>query len=139
MAKHLTDIDVQRVVSIIDGWSNEEKFTWEKLCDISLARFNLDTTRQTLQKFLRIKDAYEQKKNALRKNGKANVAPVPSLKIAAKRIAVLEAENARLKREQEQLLAQFMIWQYNAYSRGVTMEQLSRPLPKKHTRTNTDE
>ena len=138
MAKHISDLDIEKIVSLIDGWDDDVKFTWEKLCDTAKEHLSIMATRQTLQKFNRIKDAYEQKKIFLRQNGKVKPKPVPSLNIAAKSIAKLEAENTRLKREQEQLLAQFMVWQYNAYANDMTMEQLNAPIPMKNSRRNVD-
>jgi hypothetical protein len=56
--------------------------------------------------------------------------PIPSsLRVASERIARLENENQRLKREQSALLNQFVVWQYNAHVRGLTNVDLNRPLP----------
>lgn len=139
MAKHLTDHDIERIVLLIDAWDRDVKFTWEKLCAKSLSRLGIETTRQTLQRFTRVKDAYEQLKKSLKHGGsKEKPKTVPSLKIAARRIETLEAENARLKRENENLLAQFVVWQYNAYAHGVPINKLNIPLPPKDTRSNPD-
>lgn len=46
------------------------------------------------------------------------------------RLKRLEAENARLKVENESLLEQFVTWAYNAYLKGMTKESLSTPLPR---------
>ncbi len=138
MAKHISDSDIEKVVSLIDGWDDDNKFTWEKLCEKARESFSIMATRQTMQKFNRIKDAYEQKKITLRQFGKVKPKPVPSLNIAAKRIAKLESENQRLKHEQELLLAQFMVWQYNAYTHGMTMEQLNNAIPMKESRRNVE-
>jgi len=136
MAKHITDKDIEKVVSLIDQWDDEKKFTWDSLCGLALKRYSITATRQTLQGYSRIKSAYSDKKKDLRDNGKRKLKVPPSLNIAAKRIATLEAENNRLKKEQERLLAQFVVWQYNAYAHGITMDELNRPLPKKDSRTN---
>lgn len=53
----------------------------------------------------------------------------PDLRIAKEAIARLEAENSRLKMENDRLLEQFARWAYNAYSKGVPEEVLNRPLP----------
>lgn len=136
MAKHITDQDVEKIVSLIDQWDDEEKFTWDKLCGLAIKRYSIAATRQTLQSYSRIKSAYDDKKEDLRANGKRKEKIPPSLSIAGKRIATLEAENSRLKKEQERLLSQFVVWQYNAYAHGITMDGLNRPLPKKDSRTN---
>ena len=136
MAKHITDQDIEKIVSLIDQWDDGVKFTWENLCGLALKRYSIASTRQTLQGYSRIKSAYDDKKEDLRLNGKRKEKAPPSLNIAAKRIATLEAENSRLKKEQARLLAQFVVWQYNAYAHGITMDELNRPLPKKDSRSN---
>ncbi len=136
MAKHITDQDIEKIVSLIDQWDDEVKFTWESLCSKANKRYSISSTRQTLQGFSRIKSAYLDKKEYIRLNGERTRKVPPSLNIAAKRIAILEAENSRLKKEQERLLAQFVVWQYNAYANGLTMEQLNNPLPQKNSRNN---
>ena len=136
MAKHITDQDIEKIVSLIDQWDDEVKFTWDNLCMLAHKRYSITATRQTLQGYTRIKSVYNDKKQDLRTNGKRKEKIPPSLSIAAKRIATLEAENSRLKKEQERLLAQFVVWQYNAYAHGVTMDELNRPLPKKDNRSN---
>ncbi len=130
MANHLTDKNVLDLVKLIDGWDLNSKFTWGALCVCAEKKLSLNTTRQTLQKFTRIKDAYLDKKEILR-TGLSKPKTPPSLKIAARRIATLEEENARLLREQDRLLAQFQVWQYNSYAHGVTVEMLNRALPAK--------
>jgi len=136
MAKHITDQDIEKIVSLIDQWDDEVKFTWESLCALAVKRYSIAATRQTLQGYSRIKSAFNDKKVDMRANGQRKAKIPPSLNIAAKRIATLEAENNRLKKEQERLLGQFVVWQYNAYAHGVTMDQMNRPLPKKDSRKN---
>lgn len=130
MARHLTDKDIKNIVSILDGWNTDHKLTWDNLCKLALKRHNIGSTRQTIQKPVRIKTAFKDRKKAL-KLGREKPKVPASLNIAAKRIETLENENARLERESNDLLAQFVVWQYNAYANGMTMEQLNRAIPKK--------
>jgi hypothetical protein len=132
MAKHLTDKDIQHIVSLLDGWNLGCKLTWDKLCELALKSYKISVTRQTIQKPVRIKQAYKDRKTAL-KSGQEPAKIPASLSIAAKRIDKLEHENARLQREQDNLLAQFVVWQYNAYANGMTVEQLNRAVPAKNT------
>jgi len=136
MAKHLTDSDIEKLVSLIDQWNDDVKFTWDNLCKLALKRYSISSARQTLEKYSRIKSAFNDKKENLRVNGKRKEKIPASLSIAAKRIANLEAENERLKKEQERLLTQFVVWQYNADAHGLSMDKLNHPLPKKNSRTN---
>ncbi len=61
MAQHLTDQNIQDIVEILDYWSPNEKLTWERLCKAIEVQLELvpAPTRQTLQKFARIKNAYD--------------------------------------------------------------------------------
>ncbi|MDE1237611.1 hypothetical protein [Vibrio aestuarianus] len=134
MAKHLSDKDIADIVELIDSWHFDVKLTWDKLCEQMQSRLRLEHTRQTIQGYHRIKKAFNDKKINLRGGGgKAPKTPA-SLSIAANKIAKLEAENARLKRENSELLSQFVTWQYNAYAHGVSIPQLNTPLPEKKDR-----
>ncbi|MGB2741235.1 MAG: hypothetical protein WBC60_11865 [Cognaticolwellia sp.] len=131
MSKHLTDKNINDIVSLLDGWNIDIKLTWDGLCELALKRLNISSTRQTIQKPIRIKKAFTDRKKAL-KTGLGVPKTPPSLTIAAKRIEKLENENIRLKREQSSLLSQFVVWQYNAYANGLTVEQLNRAMPAKN-------
>jgi hypothetical protein len=48
---------------------------------------------------------------------------------ARETIERLQARVARLEAENGALIEQFVVWLYNANARGVTVEQLTRPLP----------
>jgi hypothetical protein len=133
MAKHLTDKDIKNIVSLLDGWNSDSKLTWDNLCELALKRHNISSTRQTIQKPVRIKTAFNDRKEAL-KSGQEKPKTPASLKIATKRIEKLENENARLESESDDLLAQFVVWQYNAYANGMTVEQLNRSMPAKNAR-----
>ena len=133
MAKHLSDKDIADIVELIDRWHFDVKLTWDKLCEQMQSRLRLEHTRQTIQGYHRIKTAFNDKKINLRGGGKAPKTPA-SLSIAANKIARLEVENARLKRENSELLSQFVTWQYNAYAHGVSIPQLNTPLPEKKDR-----
>ncbi|HDX8401602.1 TPA: hypothetical protein RQN00_001694 [Aeromonas dhakensis] len=134
MAKHLSDKNINDITSLIDGWHPDVKLTWEKLCEQMRSKLGLTHSRQTIQGYHRIKKAFQDKKNKL-KNGKGEPPKTPaSLSIAANKIARLEAENSRLKKENDELLIQFVTWQYNAFAHGVSIPLLNTPLPVKNDR-----
>jgi len=133
MAKHLTDKDIKNIVSLLDGWNSDSKLTWDNLCKLALKRHSISPTRQTIQKPVRIKKAFKDRKKALKLGQEKHKTPA-SLSIAAKRIEKLENENSRLESESNDLLAQFVVWQYNAYANGMTVEQLNRSMPAKNAR-----
>lgn len=53
----------------------------------------------------------------------------PSLKNAQLKIEQLTNTIERLEKENELLLEQLKIWQYNAYCAGLNEHQLNQPLP----------
>jgi hypothetical protein len=126
LAKHLTDRDVERVVEVLDGW--RDKLTWEALCKACEQVIGTKPARQTLAKFVRIEHAFEACKKRL-KEETYEVRLPPSVRVAAERIARLEHENDRLKRENRELLEQFVVWQYNAHIQGLTDRDLNKALP----------
>jgi len=126
MAKHLTNDDIQAIVSLIDAWDG--KLGWEPLCDEAAAVVGSRPTRQTLSSHEAIKSAFDHQKKLLRSGSVVKKRP-PSLDIAAQRIRRLEAENSRLTLENERLLERFQRWQYNAYKFNVSAQKLDAPLP----------
>lgn len=128
MAKHLTNRDVEAILNIIYGHDNE-KLTWEGICEAAEAVVGKKPTRQSLSANESIKEAYRAKKASLKL--KAPSKPKPSsLSAAADRIAKLQSENEILKRKNDALLEQFVVWQYNAYKYGMKEHQLNECLPR---------
>jgi hypothetical protein len=125
LAKHLTDKNIERIVEILDGW--RDKLTWEALCDACAPVIGTKPARQTLLKFSRITMAFNACKTRLKE--KTPLHTPPSMRVAVERINRLEQENERLKRENGGLLQQFVVWQYNAYARGLSNHELNKALP----------
>ncbi|WP_318490004.1 hypothetical protein [Photobacterium leiognathi] len=136
MAKHLTDKDVSNVCELLDDWSTGAKLTWDRLVEAVAHDYKLTTTRPTLQKQARIKNAFKEVKAIVSGNTpKAAVAHnrhLPSsLKTAADHLEKRERTIARLEAENNRFLELFHMWLYNANQHGVTFEQLNEPLPTK--------
>lgn len=128
MAKHLTNRDVEAILNIIHAHDND-KLTWEGICEASEAVVGKKPTRQSLSANDVIKEAYKAKKASLKIKGPSRPKP-SSLTAAADRIARLQSEMDALKKKNDALLEQFVIWQYNAYKYGVKEHQLNEPLPR---------
>lgn len=136
MAKHLTDKDISNVCELLDDWPMDSKLTWDRLVDAVAHDYKLTTTRQTLQKQTRIKNAFTEVKALVSGNAPKAVAArkrhLPSsLKAAADQLEKRERTIARLEAENNRLLEQFQTWLYNATQHGVTIEQLNEPLEVK--------
>jgi hypothetical protein len=126
MAKHLNDKDIDRIVELVDGWRGQ--LTWEALCDACKPAIGSRPTRQTLCKYTRIAHAFRECKARVKEQRERDTGP-SDVTAALQRLERLENENARLKRENRELLEQFVVWQYNAYARGLSDVDLNRPLP----------
>jgi hypothetical protein len=127
MAKHLTTKNIEYIVNVIRGWS-EEKLTWEGVCERVALTLDSSPNRQTLFKHKPIREAFVAKKKGLKINPRL---PAPSsLSVAAKTIARLRAEISELKLQNSAQDEQFLIWQYNAYKYGLTETKLNEPLPQ---------
>ncbi len=129
MGKHLTEQDIEDVVRLLDGWTG--KLTWPELCKACKPVIGTSPTRQTLMKFTRVARAFRLRKG-LRLRADEPLAGTASHSVAiyGKRLLRLQHENERLTKENQQLLNQFVVWQYNAYVRGLDEAVLSNPLPK---------
>lgn len=128
MAKHLTTMDIKAILNIIHG-NQSNKITWEGVCEAAEHIIGKKPTRQSLYSHESIKEAFKSKKNTLKT--KRSGSPRPSnLNAAADRIAKLQSENECLKRKNEDLLEQFVTWQYNSYKYGIQEHQLNEPLPR---------
>ncbi|WP_373036581.1 hypothetical protein [Sulfurimonas sp.] len=126
-ADNLSDDMIEKIVEILDGWS--EKLTWNLLIEEIEIRLNNEYTRQALAKHNRIKSAYNLTKERVSGDRK-DFKPISiETSIMIQTLKRTEAENQRLYKENQDLLEQFARWAYNAYSKGITIDTLNKPLP----------
>jgi hypothetical protein len=128
LAKHLTKSDIDAIINIIHG-HQQEKLTWDDICKSAENVVGKKPTRQSLNNNTAIKEAYLAKKEALKIKGITNPKP-GSLSIAGERIARMQSEIDALKKKNDSLLEQFVVWQYNAYKYGMKEHQLYEQLPR---------
>jgi hypothetical protein len=128
-SKNLDDRAIEEIVQIIDGWAG--KLTWELLIEAISKRKHQEYRRQALFNHVRIRDAFALKKKRLREGGDevASADVSPEVQALLQVIARLESENARLKNENNNLLAQFARWAHNAGQRNLDEDFLNQPLP----------
>lgn len=131
MAKHITNYQIKSVMDVINRWSEKEKLTWDALCDKLLSVIGKRPTRQSLSSYSLIAECFNNKKEKI-KQGEEKIIKPSSMKVAAQRIKRLEAENQSLAVINAKFLEQFIRWQYNAFLKNITPEELDSPLPKKY-------
>lgn len=132
-AKNLGDNDIETIVGILDGWDG--KLTWDLLIEAIESRMRVQYTRQALNLHSRIKQAFQLTKERISasprtKTDMAKGFSAVDATVFLERFRRLEAENARLKLENERLLEQFVVWAYNASTRGLDAAFLGQPLPQ---------
>ncbi len=130
-SRNLDDQLIEKITEILDGWNNQ-KLTWDLLIEQIFLRLRAHYTRQALNNHVRIKEAFTARKKSLAGNYPSELRPkTPD----QQRIARLEAENERLKRENNNLLEQFNRWAYNGYLKQMDERMLNfmnQPLPPIH-------
>jgi hypothetical protein len=128
MAKHLSESDLKAIINYIYGMEFA-LLNWEKICDGVAPLVGKRPTRQSLSSHAAILYAYTSRKKEAR-TAQSNCSKPASLAIASQRIRRLEAEIADLRKQNQMLLEQFVMIQYNAYRHGLKESQLMSPLPK---------
>lgn len=128
-ARNLSDVDIKEIVEILDGWTAEE-LSWQRLVDEVSRRTFRTYTRQALFKKERIRIAFEITKKrcpVIKDTPSRKISPEVQFILDSK--ARLEAKVERLEVENNRLLEQLVVLSRNAYARGLSAEDLNRPLP----------
>ena len=139
MSKQLTDNDIEMAVKILTGW--HDTITWEAFLEVLSTARGYRITKQAIhQRHTRIVDAFNDAKKRARKNrhirrikGEVTRHGDVALAYQIEQNRKLQAQIELLKRENHDLLEQFLRWQYNAATGGVTREILDLPLPRRKT------
>ncbi|MHB1693798.1 MAG: hypothetical protein ACYCUW_07965, partial [bacterium] len=128
MAKHLSKRDIDAITNIILGWK-DDKLSWDRICVSAEKIIGKIPTRQSLNANNKIKEAYLARKAGIKE--KDDQTPKPSnLRTASDRITRLQNENDMLRKKNNALLEQFVVWQYNAHKYSIKERQLNEPLPR---------
>jgi hypothetical protein len=137
MSRQLTDDDVEAAVNILTGW--HDTITWDTFLKVLSNVLGHSITRQAIhQRHPRIVDAFNSAKARSRENreirkikGEVTRHGDVALAYQIQQNKDLQTKIKELKRENDDLMHQFLRWQYNAATRGVTREILDHPLPKR--------
>lgn len=130
-SKNLTDENIATIVEVLDGWVG--KLTWEALIEAVSKRLNARYTRQALHQHERIRAAFVLSKARLLEAGaELDLGSLSKAELEAfsERHLRLVSERDRLEKENQLLLEQFVVWAYNAHTRGLDEAFLNRPIPE---------
>ncbi|MFO1387969.1 hypothetical protein [Cellvibrio sp.] len=128
-APKLNDKNIEKAVELLDGWTG--KLTWERYLAILATQINHKYTKAAMLRHARIKDAWDHAKNRLQSTPQEGGYGNAALKQAKDRIHELEERTARLKRENDKLLEQFVRWANNAIRKGLSLEDLDQQTPRR--------
>lgn len=130
-SRNLTDTRIASIVGILDGWSG--RLTWALLLEAIEKRLKASYTRQTLHQHERIRLAFGLAKKRLLDGVEGvnlcGLSPVEA-RVFAERYELLLAKVERLQVENGRLLEQFVVWAYNAHTRGLDEAFLNRSIPE---------
>ncbi len=127
MAKHLTEDEVQSVLSLLRGWQG--KLTWDLLVRACEASCGINTTRQALDRRPEVKEEFQIRKRTLKTGIEESNRP-NDLNSAQMRIQRLLTRVRELEEQNAIYREQFIRWQYNAHNYNISKEKLDAPIPK---------
>lgn len=126
-APRLSDKDIERAVTVLDGWSG--KLTWDLYLSELESVLGHRYTKVAMLNRARIANAWNLAKIRTRSSVKEAKHGEVVLTKTIEQVSILKAKVERLEAENNQLLEQFLRWSYNAYRLGVTIDQLDANLP----------
>ena len=125
-APKMTDLMINQSVLMLDGWAG--KLTWDLYLEALSVDIGHRYTKAAMLRHDRIKDAWDHAKERCRGVDEGSTQP-PEIALMNSRNRELEERVERLTRENNRLLEQFVRWAHNASRRGMSQEELDRPLP----------
>lgn len=125
--RNLTADDIARVVQLLDGWAGP--VSWKLVIEAVATRLLCRYTRQALSSHAAIQRAFEACKRRLVAGNARESRLTGEAGALRQRLARREADVRRLEAENRQLLERFVVWAYNAQTRGLGLAELERPLP----------
>lgn len=137
-SRHLTDLDIEKILEIIDAWPlNRNFFGWVELRKAIQRKFQFSSVDRVwssvqLAKYPSIKSAYDSMKAKQRaeKNSRHNEENLsPELRSAIRTIQMQENKIDRLETLVNRLYERFERWLYNARAKGLTEDELEMEIP----------
>lgn len=125
-APKMTDLMINQSVLMLDGWAG--KLTWDLYLEVLSVEIGHRYTKAAMLRHDRIKEAWDHAKERCRGADEGSAKP-PEIALMNSRNRELEERVERLTRENNRLLEQFVRWAHNASRRGMSLEELDRPLP----------
>ncbi len=132
-APRLTKERIDIALKLLDSWTG--KLTWPRFLAMLEVDLGHKYTKAALLRHSRFKDSWDKRRwseNPERdeKNNFGNY----GLQIALEKIAKLEKTIERLENDNNLFNEKFVVWATNAANKGITIEELNRPIPTHATK-----
>ena len=132
-APRLTKERIDIALKLLDGWAG--KLTWPRFLAMLEVDLGHKYTKAALLRHARFKDSWDKRRWTENpdRDGNSNFSN-QGLQVALEKIKKLEATINRLENDNNLLNEKFVVWATNAANKGITLEELDRPIPTNSTK-----
>lgn len=123
----ITEENLEEILLLINTW--DSKLTWDLLCHKVAELLNVRSIeRQSLANYPDIQKAFSKRKQKIKEQEAATPEKNVTIDYLKKQVNNLKAQVQRLEEINDRYKKTFIIWQYNAYMKGMTENDLNKPL-----------
>lgn len=123
----ITEENLEDILLLINTW--DSKLTWDLLCHKVAELLNVRSIeRQSLANYPDIQKAFSKRKQKIKEQEAAIPEKNVTIDYLKKQVNNLKAQVQRLEEINDRYKKTFIIWQYNAYMKGMTENDLNKPL-----------
>ena len=123
----ITEENLEEILLLINTW--DSKLTWDLLCHKVAELLNVRSIeRQSLANYPDIQKAFSKRKQKKKEQEAAIPEKNVTIDYLKKQVNNLKAQVQRLEEINDRYKKTFIIWQYNAYMKGMTENDLNKPL-----------
>ncbi|MFD0966862.1 hypothetical protein ACFQ02_08455 [Seminibacterium arietis] len=123
----ITEENLEEILLLINTW--DSKLTWDLLCHKVAELLNVRSIeRQSLANYPDIQKAFSKRKQKMKEQEAAIPEKNVTIDYLQKQVNNLKAQVQRLEEINDRYKKTFVIWQYNAYMKGMTENDLNKPL-----------
>ena len=123
----ITEENLEEILLLINTW--DSKLTWDLLCHKVAELLNVRSIeRQSLANYPDIQKAFSKRKQKIKEQEAAIPEKNVTIDYLKKQVNNLKAQVQRLEEINDRYKKTFIIWKYNAYMKGMTENDLNKPL-----------
>ena len=123
----ITEENLEEILLLINTW--DSKLTWDLLCHKVAELLNVRSIeRQSLANYPDIQKAFSKRKQKIKEQEAAIPEKNVTIDYLKKQVNNLKAQVQRLEEINDRYKKTFIIWQYNAYMKGMTENDLNKLL-----------